>query len=51
MRFITPGGKLEYYIPVIKMQKYSLEEIWGKKFYFFDTVLYLYTRSEFYKIQ
>ena len=34
MRFITPGGKLEYYIPVIKMQKYSLKEIWGKKFYF-----------------
>lgn len=34
IRFVTPVGELEYKIPVVKMQKYSLEEIWKKEFYF-----------------
>ena len=33
MKFITPGGKLEYEIPVIKMQKYTLHDIWNKEMY------------------
>lgn len=33
MRFVTPGGEVSYDIPVIKMQRYSLEEIWEKEFY------------------
>lgn len=33
MKFVTPGGKLEYDIPVIKMQKYTLKDIWNKEMY------------------
>ena len=33
MRFVTPGGELEYDIPIIKMQTYTLQDIWDKKIY------------------
>ena len=33
MKFVTPGGKLEYDIPIIKMQKYTLRDIWNKEMY------------------
>lgn len=33
MRFLTPGGEIKYNIPIIKMQKYSLQDIWDKEFY------------------
>lgn len=33
MRFLTPGGEVKYNIPVIKMQKYTLQDIWDKEFY------------------
>ena len=33
MRFLTPGGEVKYNIPIIKMQKYTLQEIWEKEFY------------------
>ena len=33
MRFVTPGGEVKYDIPIIKMQSYSLEDIWEKEIY------------------
>lgn len=30
----TPGGEISYKVPVIKMQKYSLEEIFKKNLLF-----------------
>ena len=33
MRFVTPGGEVKYDIPIIKMQTYSLEDIWEKEIY------------------
>ena len=35
IRMITPGGMTEYLIPVVKVQKYSLEEIFSKRLLFF----------------
>lgn len=35
IRMITPGGSTEYLVPVVKVQKYSLEEIFSKKLLFF----------------
>lgn len=34
IRITTPGGLVEYEIPVIKMQEYSLEELFGKNLLF-----------------
>ena len=33
IRFVTPGGELKYDIPIIRMQSYSLEDIWEKEIY------------------
>ena len=33
MRFVTPGGEVKYDIPIIKMQTYTLEDIWEKEIY------------------
>ena len=33
MKFVTPGGELDYEIPIIKMQKYTLQDIWNKEMY------------------
>ena len=33
MKFVTPGGELYYDIPIIKMQKYTLQDIWNKEMY------------------
>lgn len=33
LKFVTPGGKISYSIPVIKMQRYSLKDIWEKEIY------------------
>ena len=33
IRFVTPGGEVEYDIPIIRMQSYSLEDIWEKEIY------------------
>ena len=33
MKFVTPGGELDYDIPIIKMQKYTLQDIWNKETY------------------
>lgn len=33
LRFLTPGGEVKYDIPIIKMQKYSLQDIWEKEIY------------------
>ncbi|MBQ6297524.1 MAG: hypothetical protein IJK81_07510 [Selenomonadaceae bacterium] len=35
IRMITPGGSTEYLVPVVKVQKYSLEEIFSKRLLFF----------------
>ena len=35
IRMITPGGTTEYFVPVVKVQKYSLEEIFSKRLLFF----------------
>lgn len=32
---VTPGGKTSYTVPIIKVQKYSLEELFEKKLLFF----------------
>ena len=34
MRIITPGGEVSYEIPVVKVQDYSLEEIFDKRLLF-----------------
>ncbi len=33
IRFVTPGGEVKYDIPIIRMQSYSLEDIWEKEIY------------------
>ena len=33
IRFVTLGGELKYDIPIIRMQSYSLEDIWEKEIY------------------
>ncbi len=33
IRFVTPGGEVKYDIPIIKMQTYTLEDIWEKEIY------------------
>lgn len=33
MRFVTPGGEVGYDIPIIKMQTYSLQDIWEREIY------------------
>ena len=33
MRFLTLGGEVKYKIPIIKMQKYTLRDIWEKEMY------------------
>ena len=35
IRMITPGGTTEYFVPVVKVQKYNLEEIFSKRLLFF----------------
>ena len=35
IRMITPGGMTEYLVPVVKVQKYNLEEIFSKRLLFF----------------
>jgi len=35
IRMITPGGTTEYLVPVVKVQKYNLEEIFRKRLLFF----------------
>ena len=35
IRMITPGGSTEYLVEVVKVQKYSLEEIFSKRLLFF----------------
>ena len=35
IRMITPGGSTEYFVPVVKVQKYNLEEIFRKRLLFF----------------
>ncbi len=35
IRMITPGGTTEYFVPVVKVQKYNLEEIFRKRLLFF----------------
>ena len=40
IRMITPGGMTEYLVPVVKVQKYNLEEIFSKRLLFFYPVLY-----------
>lgn len=35
IRICTPGGKQEYQVPVMKLQQFSLEEIFEKKLLFF----------------
>lgn len=35
IRVVTPGGETEYDVPVIKVQQYSLEEIFRRKLLFF----------------
>ena len=35
IRMITPGGSTEYLVPVVKVQKYSLKEIFSKRLLFF----------------
>ena len=37
----TPGGGISYKVPVIKMQKYSLEEIFEKNLLFLIPFTYL----------
>ncbi|MCI7260932.1 MAG: hypothetical protein PT949_03185 [Selenomonadales bacterium] len=34
IRMITPGGTVEYSIPVMKVRRYSIDEIFDKKLYF-----------------
>ena len=34
MRIVTPGGDVSYEIPVVKVQDYGLEEIFGKRLLF-----------------
>ena len=34
MRIVTPGGDVSYEIPVVKVQEYGLEEIFGKRLLF-----------------
>jgi len=33
IRMITPGGTVEYSIPVMKARRYSIDEIFNKKLY------------------
>lgn len=33
IRFVTPCGEVKYDIPIIRMQSYSLEDIWEKEIY------------------
>lgn len=35
IRMVTPGGTAEYTVPVIKVQRYSLDDIFGKRLLFF----------------
>lgn len=34
IKIITPGGDISYSIPVLKVQRYSIEEIFEKELYF-----------------
>ena len=35
IRIITPSRTAEYLVPIVKVQKYSLEEIFSKRLLFF----------------
>ncbi|MBR3458440.1 MAG: hypothetical protein IKH16_09875, partial [Selenomonadaceae bacterium] len=44
IRMIVPAGELSYTIPVVKMQRYTLEEIFARKLYFFIP-FYIFTHE------
>ena len=45
IRMITPGGSTEYLVPVVKVQKYNLEEIFRKRLLFFIP-LYIFSHEK-----
>ena len=47
IRMITPGGSTEYLVPVVKVQKYSLEEIFSKRLLFFIP-FYIFSHEKYF---
>lgn len=49
LKLVTPGGNISYGIPVIKMQRYSLADIWEKDMYLLIP-FYIFTHEANFKI-
>jgi len=47
IRMITPGGSTEYFVPVVKVQKYNLEEIFRKRLLFFIP-FYIFSHEKYF---
>ena len=47
IRMITPGGTTEYFVPVVKVQKYNLEEIFSKRLLFFIP-FYIFSHEKYF---
>lgn len=48
IRMVTPAGELEYDVPVMKVQRYSIDEIMEKKLYFLIP-FYIFTHESRFK--